>query len=97
MTERIDHAAEARQCLGLIADIGYASDHGYRKQEYLAEAHVHATLALVEQQRAANIIAVMSSAARSVAEGTHSIADYLAMFQRLNPEVARILGIGEKL
>lgn len=57
-TERTDHAQEALSCIGLLAEIGYAADHGYRKQEYLAEAQVHATLALVEQQRIANLIAL---------------------------------------
>lgn len=48
MTERIDHAAEA---LALI-------NHPYpAPPTYLAEAQIHATLALVEQQRIANLIA----------------------------------------
>lgn len=54
MSERIDHAAESALC------INYA-----RATESPAEAHlsmihaqVHATLALVEQQRIANLIAL---------------------------------------
>lgn len=46
MTERTDHAAEALNYLGAATD---------RK---VAIAHVHATLALAEQQRIANLIAV---------------------------------------
>ncbi|MBL3699266.1 hypothetical protein [Leucobacter luti] len=54
MSDRIDHAAEARNC------ISYARTTESSAEAHLsqAEAQVHATLALVEQQRIANLIAL---------------------------------------
>lgn len=51
MTERIDHAAEAKAFLGNI-------EWGNQGGDYLAAAQLHATLALVEQQRIANLVAL---------------------------------------
>lgn len=45
--EKIDHAAEARRIAAMTVD-----------KAALMEAQVHATLALVEQQRIANLIAL---------------------------------------
>lgn len=66
----------------------------------LAVAQVKATLALAEQQRianeqsrAGNLIACMSAAANGVAQGIHSVSDYLLMWQKVNPEIMRILGL----
>lgn len=53
MTDRIDHASEAVNYLGASTVDTYGDDD--RK---VAIAQVHATLALVEQQRIANLIAV---------------------------------------
>lgn len=50
MSQRIDHVAEAMKC------IQWAHDHS--APEMLDQAQVHATLALVEQQRVANLIAL---------------------------------------
>ena len=53
MTDRIDHAAEALNALGAITGVDQATN-----QITLAlEAQARATLALVEQQRIANILA----------------------------------------
>lgn len=50
---------------------------------------------LVEQQRVGNMIAVMASAARGVADQTYSVQDYMEMFNRLNPQVIKSLGLNE--
>ena len=50
---------------------------------------------LVEQQRVCNMIALMASAARGVADRTHSVQDYMEMFNRLNPQVIKALGLSE--
>ena len=50
---------------------------------------------LVEQQRVGNMIALMASAARGVAEQTHSVQGYMEMFNRLNPQVIKALGLNE--
>ncbi len=54
MAERIDHAAEAREALGLASRFPPS-----QVSSLLAEALVDATLALVEQQRIANLIALV--------------------------------------
>ena len=50
---------------------------------------------LVEQQRVGNMIALMESAARGVADQIHSVQDYMEMFNRLNPQVIKALGLNE--
>lgn len=53
-TERIDHGAEARLC-------GERAEHATNDMEALTQlvsAQAHATLALVEQQRIANLLAI---------------------------------------
>lgn len=70
MADRIDHAAEARKAIesaypiALPYDSAEAQYHGA-----LMEAQVHATLALVEQQRIANLIAVATWNANTLRTG----------------------------
>lgn len=54
MTERIDHAERAA---ALITPPNALSTTDSLTEKRIAAAHVHATLALVEQQRVANLIA----------------------------------------
>lgn len=56
MTERIDHAAEART---IIANTQPHQMGHTGNADWIALAQVHATLALIEQQRIANLIAWM--------------------------------------
>lgn len=85
MTERTDHAAESRKLLD-----GYPAVVGNRPFDV---AQVHATLALVEQQRIANLIAVVVSAAGGVAKGVHSSEDYLRLHAKVNPIISEVLGL----
>lgn len=56
MSERIDHAAEAAANLGAVGTVlPYTGDQSAMT---ISVAQVHATLALVEQQRIANLIAL---------------------------------------
>lgn len=55
MTNRINHAAEAERAL-FVLDGVHGSDLSL--DEFIAASQVHATLALVEQQRIANLIAL---------------------------------------
>jgi hypothetical protein len=93
MTERIDHAAEA------VSDIRYAdevlADGGDSEvaKAVAAVAQVHATLALVEQQRIANLMAVLANAARMVAEKTGSADQFRGLFDRLDPIIREGLGL----
>ena len=58
MTDRIDHDAEA------VALLNLATQRQDDPRHLIAAAHVHATLALVEQQRIANLAALASLAGR---------------------------------
>lgn len=91
MTERIDHAAEAMKC------VEYANSPQPGSPEvaanFMAQAAVHATLALVEQQRVANLIAVMAMARQGVGAGEHSKDEYVRLHQKINPQVVEGLGL----
>lgn len=77
MAERIDHAAEARKALGYITGVDPATN-----QITLAlEAQVHATLALAEQQRIANRIAL----ARVAAEADRSAGQHHSAYGLIGP------------
>ena len=64
MTERINHAAEARQRLAVARQTMHGGlgepSPSPRAAAALDEAQVHATLALFEQQRIANLIAYVA-------------------------------------
>lgn len=97
---RFDHASEAETLLQRVTEtqdaINAAVEAGNALSEEvldafreavnltIAQAHAHATLALVEQQRIANLIALpyIDSAPTLYAD------------ERLRPEVAAALGIG---
>jgi hypothetical protein len=81
MTERIDHAAEARELLE-----NYAPDY--------MVAQVHATLALVEQQRIANLIAI--SQFNHVADDQTRIYTDLEAAIAWRNEAAEALGLGDQ-
>ena len=97
MSERIDHAAEAREWIDAAAGCP-----GAVSTEILAQAE--ATLALVEQQRIANLIALGHL---QIASGLNGIGDVVgdgSAFRSLYPEgpntplapaIAAALGIKE--
>lgn len=58
MTESIDHAAEAQKALGSAAFLAHLHGGTPGPGYHFEKAQVHATLALVEQQRIANLIAI---------------------------------------
>jgi hypothetical protein len=62
VTERIDHATQARTLLDRWTQPQYEfftdGPNPRIERDQLAQAQVHATLALVEQQRVANLIAL---------------------------------------
>ena len=65
MSERVDHAAEAVRIMG---EDGWTTG--------IAAAHVHATLALVEQQRIANLIAYVHVLEIQFAEGVKNPSEF---------------------
>lgn len=83
MTERIDHA---QQAVDLI-------NHPFpAPPSYLVEAQIHATLALVEQQRIANLIALHRH------EVKHDIGSWSRLYETgSNPEAVLKPGIAEGL
>ena len=79
MTERIDHAAEARESLRGSGDgRNFATDAS-------ANAIAHAVLALVEQQRIANLL--------QVHEALSHAADYDLAAELWNDEIKEALGL----
>jgi hypothetical protein len=81
---RIDHAAEARQ---IVEAFHAPSPEG---AQMITEAQVHATLALVEQQRIANIIAL--SVPQQTVPASVRIPSWDEKLQ-LRPEIAEALGL----
>ena len=90
MTERIDHVAEANRLLSEIAP--FQTQH---LEVAMTTAQVHATLALVEQQRIANLIAIMAMALQGVGAGEHSRDEYVRLHQKINPQIVEVLGLNE--
>ncbi|SNS43297.1 hypothetical protein SAMN06309944_0233 [Micrococcales bacterium KH10] len=94
MTDRIDHATEAREALR------GAGDGRNVATDAPLVAQVHATLALVEQQRIANLIALAESGrvtvngARQALSGIYegTVEDGTG-HMRLRPDIATALGI----
>ena len=98
MTDRIDHAAEAQEVLAMPSVWGYPS-------EMLARAQIHATLAIVEQLRIGNLIALgyggdeadcdqARADARAVFVNWHAHEDpEMGGWPEIRPEIAAALGI----
>ncbi|GAA5198601.1 hypothetical protein [Microbacterium jejuense] len=87
MTERIDHAAEAQSILRDIDTAGpndnlpmdwcgADADEQWLVHASLREAQVHATLALVEQQRIANLIAYVALLEQQFAEAAQHPTEF---------------------
>lgn len=79
---RIDHACEARRLLQVersdaASALGWDSADAQHAAT-LAEAQVHATLALIEQQRIANLIAMFSLSEEDASDAADLGFDYLA-------------------
>jgi len=101
MNERIDHAAEALDALIAVSNI----EEPLTVANLLAEAQTHATLALVEQQRIANLIALATNihtplADQPATDAMGALVDYhphendeFGGWFEANPDVAAALGI----
>lgn len=91
MTERIDHAAEARRALAAAAETP-ADVEG--ADPWLLAAQVHATLALVEQQRIANIIAMVAGSDPDATSMLYQRdEDLWNAPSELNPQIREALGL----
>lgn len=89
MTGRIDHAALASQTIKNMRE----EEKSGGQSEVLAMAQVHATLALVEQQRTANLIAVMESAQNAEISGLHQPEVTQWLSDRITPVIKETLGL----
>lgn len=82
-----DHAAEAREALdawGIVPLPAPGTDEQEVARQSIAVAQVHATLALVEEQRTANLLALVAfRASKGTTTGLDSEA-LLSVFARLN-------------
>ena len=104
MTDRIDHAAEAWELLvASVSDQTVQSRAGFDAATLMtARAQVHATLALVEQQRIANLIA-LSESGRTTVNGARAALSTLydgrsedgTSHMELRSDIAAALGIEE--
>lgn len=100
MSERIDHAAEAERLLTRSGE-GHG-DAGWGGLEDSIRGYGLATLALVEQQRIANLIA-MSESGRTTVKGARAALSALYVgavedgtaHMQLRPDIAVALGIGD--
>lgn len=93
MSERIDHAAEAVRLIELSSVPPYTDE----SRTLLAAAQVHATLALVEQQRIANLIA-LSQVQDGLCASAYSALAVMSPDRRrtiLDPNIAAALRIGD--
>ena len=97
MTDRIDHAAEARQHIDWAhEEQSVEGSWEYSVRDYALIAQAEATLALVEQQRIANLVALTKNtfAAHEAREALSTFAT--AKFGEqigLRPDIAAALGI----
>lgn len=93
MTERIDHVAEAMQHISWAHEQQEREgDMGNVPRDDALLAQVHATLALVEQQRIANLIALARPhKLRNGAEVSHTVHDHVTGL--LRPDVAEAVGL----
>ena len=100
MSERIDHAAEARRILSDVKP--YEDQH---LEVGMGSAQVHATLALVEQQRIANIIDVALLQLMSAEDGPVNILGNGEALRALypdgpitplSPDIAAALGVSDE-
>ena len=82
MTARFDHTAEA---LSTLEEIGYPESN----EGCIAHAQVHATLALVEQQRIANLL--------TMAQFDHAIEDGMRLYTGLEWSAKLRQEAGERL
>ena len=91
MSERIDHAAEAREWIDAAA-----RHPGAISTAILAQAE--ATLALVEQQRIANLIALVAADPDGLGRSAYSALAVMSSDRQrtiLDPDIAAALGIGD--
>ncbi|MGX5770806.1 hypothetical protein ACWKWN_08650 [Microbacterium trichothecenolyticum] len=91
MTERIDHVAQAKS----LAAYGTSPSTGSPEvgAMFVAEAQVHATLALVEQLRIANLIALDKTHEQYTVPADDEIGEEAYASTRLRTDIREGLGL----
>ena len=98
MTDRIDHTAEARLLMDITGD-SYVIHEGWTETTALMatlDAQTHAVLALVEQQRIANLVGLLKDtfASHQALEVLSDVATAQSgQLISLRPDIAAALGI----
>ena len=99
MRGRIDHAAEARKRIVCGEErMEREGDTDVTNTVAALHAQVHATLALVEQQRIANLIALAAMDPDGLGQSAYSALAAMSPDRRrtvLAPDIAETLGIGD--
>ena len=90
MSERIDHAAEGDRLMSLASSPRDAST-----ETIALCAQVHATLALVEQQRIANLIALRKAWTPVEQACSDDLARFYNVGNVIDEDIAAALGIGD--
>lgn len=90
MSEPVDHVAEARRLLEASSTQG-----GAEAVATATEAQAHATLALVQQQRAANAIAYLGLKMQGVGAGTHLAAGWAREFTKYAPLIHEAIRVSD--
>ena len=93
MNERIDHAAAAKARLTIAEGImeGRQVTAKESAQIHLEIGHAHAMLAVAEQLRVQNQISLVSANANQIALGISSRADFMRIYDIVNPEIVAAL------
>ena len=101
MSKHIDHAAEAQRVFDIaMSSPGGLDQWGVKFRDRVAVAQFHAVLALVEQQRVANLIALAAGGHGGATGFEHEAMDALGVLGtphhlQLRSEIAKALGIGD--
>ena len=97
MTDRIDHAAEARKHIDWAhEEQSVEGSWEYSVRDYAVLAQTHATLALVEQSRIANLVGLLKDtfASHQALEALSDVATAQSgQLISLRPDIAAALGI----
>jgi len=87
---KIDHITEARNALSANSGLGFTD---VEVMPLLAEAQAHATLAVAEQQRIANLIAYVVKLSSHTTDISNMHPDDVAAFQSMSAQIREGLGL----
>lgn len=92
MSDRIDYIYNAAERIKLAIQAP-KSEQEIPALVLAQIATAEATLAIAEQQRIANLIAIGANAGQMVAAGIGSVESYLDVHKKINPQITEGLGL----